>query len=217
MGCLLLATQIAKFMGPSWDPPWVLSAPDGPHDGPMNIAIWVVQKYGLCSTLVIALLYTISCYIELRCKGTDLKRSALRGKRQSNTKVLQKKGFYYYRVQCDAVKTRSLLSKVAVRVMSWWRHQMETFSALLAICAGNSPVPGEFPTQTPVTRNFDVFFAPSRPLWRHCNGIGCILWGQNLIYVLPLPWQYSVWYRDIMDRIKPPSDWLCQWVCVNDT
>ena len=28
---------------------------------------------------------------------------------------------------------------------SWWRHQMETFSALLAICAGNSPVPGEFP------------------------------------------------------------------------
>ena len=28
---------------------------------------------------------------------------------------------------------------------AWWRHQMETFSALLAICAGNSPVPGEFP------------------------------------------------------------------------
>ena len=28
---------------------------------------------------------------------------------------------------------------------SWWRHQMETFSALLAICAGNSPVAGEFP------------------------------------------------------------------------
>ena len=35
---------------------------------------------------------------------------------------------------------------------------METFSALLAICAGNSPVPGEFPTQRPVTRSFDVFF-----------------------------------------------------------
>ena len=41
---------------------------------------------------------------------------------------------------------------------SWWRLQMETFSALLAICAGNSPVPGEFPTQRPVTRNFGVFF-----------------------------------------------------------
>ena len=37
-------------------------------------------------------------------------------------------------------------------------HQMETFSALLAICAGNSPVHGEFPTQRPVTRSFDVYF-----------------------------------------------------------
>ena len=41
---------------------------------------------------------------------------------------------------------------------TWWRHQMETFSALLAICARNSPVPGEFPTQRPVTRSFDVYF-----------------------------------------------------------
>ena len=31
------------------------------------------------------------------------------------------------------------------RERTWWRHQMEIFSALLAICAGNSPVPGEFP------------------------------------------------------------------------
>ena len=42
---------------------------------------------------------------------------------------------------------------------TWWRHQMETFSALLAICAGNSPVTGDFPAQRPVTQNFDVFFA----------------------------------------------------------
>ena len=35
---------------------------------------------------------------------------------------------------------------------------METFSALLAISAGNSPVPGEFPEQRPVMRSFDVFF-----------------------------------------------------------
>ena len=34
---------------------------------------------------------------------------------------------------------------------------METFGALLAICAGNSLVPGEFPSQRPVTRSFDVF------------------------------------------------------------
>ena len=67
---------------------------------------------------------------------------------------------------------------------------METFSALLALCAGNSPVTGEFPSQRPVTRSFDVFFdlrpnkglskqswgwwfeTPSRPLWRHCNVTG---------------------------------------------
>ena len=35
---------------------------------------------------------------------------------------------------------------------------METFSVLLAICAVNSPVPGEFPTHWPVTRSFDVLF-----------------------------------------------------------
>ena len=35
---------------------------------------------------------------------------------------------------------------------------METFSALLAPYAGNSPVSGEFPTQRPGTRGFDVFF-----------------------------------------------------------
>ena len=35
---------------------------------------------------------------------------------------------------------------------------METFSVLLAICVGNSPVPGEFPAQRPVTQSFDVFF-----------------------------------------------------------
>ena len=28
---------------------------------------------------------------------------------------------------------------------TWWRHQMETFSALLALCSGNSPVPVNSP------------------------------------------------------------------------
>ena len=48
--------------------------------------------------------------------------------------------------------------KNGIESVPWWRHQMETFSALLAICAGNSPVPGEFPAQRPVTRSFDIFF-----------------------------------------------------------
>ena len=70
---------------------------------------------------------------------------------------------------------------------TWWRHQKKTFSALLALCAENSPITGEFPSQMPVTQSFDVFFdlrlnkrlskqsrswlfeTPSCPLWHHCN------------------------------------------------
>ena len=45
-----------------------------------------------------------------------------------------------------------------IYIASWWRHQVEPFSVLLAFCAGNSPVTGEFPAQRSVTRSFDVFF-----------------------------------------------------------
>ena len=41
---------------------------------------------------------------------------------------------------------------------TWWRHPMEIFPALLAICAGNSLVPGEFSARRPVTRSFDSCF-----------------------------------------------------------
>ena len=85
---------------------------------------------------------------------------------------------------------------------TWWRHQMETFSALLALCAGNSPVTGVFHKQRPATRSFDVFFdlrvnkRLSKQLWgwwfetpvsslrRHCNDKNALyignerLWGQ---------------------------------------
>ena len=61
---------------------------------------------------------------------------------------------------------------------------METFPALLALCEGNSPVTGEFPSQRPMTQSFGVFVfficackpskrrwfeTPPRSLWRHCN------------------------------------------------
>ena len=88
--------------------------------------------------------------------------------------------------------------------LSWWRHQKKPYSALLAICAGNTPVPGEFPAQRPVTRSFDVFFdlrlnkrlrrqsrgwwfeTPSRPLWRHCND-GLVLVWTEVILTASLP------------------------------
>ena len=47
-----------------------------------------------------------------------------------------------------------MIIKVANDSMSWWRHQMEAFSMLLAICEGNSPVTSEFPSQRPVTQMF---------------------------------------------------------------
>ena len=48
--------------------------------------------------------------------------------------------------------------RVAWEQLPMMRHQMETFSALLAICAGNSPASDELPTQRLVTRSFDIFF-----------------------------------------------------------
>ena len=92
---------------------------------------------------------------------------------------------------CDGITFS--FSNFIISSNAWWRHKTETFSALLAICAGNSPVTGEFPTQRPVTRSFDVFFdlhlnerlskqswnwwfeTPSSPLWRHCNGMSVSL------------------------------------------
>ena len=46
-----------------------------------------------------------------------------------------------------------------------WRHQMEIFSALLALVAGNLPVTGEFPSRRPVTRSFDIFFDLRLNVW----------------------------------------------------
>ena len=79
-------------------------------------------------------------------------------------------------------------------IFSWWRHQIKTFSALLAIYAGSSPVTGEFPAQRPLTRSSDISFdlrqtkwlskqwwswwfeTPPCPLWRHRNASKVKIW-----------------------------------------
>ena len=93
--------------------------------------------------------------------------------------------------------------------MTCWRHQMETFTALLAIYVGISPVSGDFPAQRPVTRSFDIFFdlrlnkrlskqswvwwfeTLSCPLWRRCNDMSGALFAPNAYngrpIVSPLP------------------------------
>ena len=72
-------------------------------------------------------------------------------------------------------------------------------------CAGNSLVTGEFPSQRPVTRSFDVFFdlrlykrlskqlrfwwvgRPSRSLWHHCNETDVrVNVRDGLVYVSPV-------------------------------
>ena len=87
-------------------------------------------------------------------------------------------------------KHRNRRTVMFTKLVAGWNSMMtslEAFSALLALCAGNSPVTGEFPSQRPVTRSFDVFFGlrlnkqlskrskhrwfetPSCSLWRHYN------------------------------------------------
>ena len=108
---------------------------------------------------------------------------------------------------------------------------METFFALLAICAGNWPVPGEFPAEMTVTRSFDVFFdlrlnkrlskqswgsgwwfeTLSRPLWRHCNvlvQLSSLVWegpktSMLIWYIFPPFQEHSV--SDML-KVKVPLD-----------
>ena len=85
----------------------------------------------------------------------------------------------------NAIKSASIFAVIYASCI-WWRHQMETSSTLLALCAGKSLVTGEFPSQKPVTPNFDVIFdrrlkqrlsikswfeTPSRSSRPHCNGV----------------------------------------------
>ena len=64
--------------------------------------------------------------------------------------------FYYHswrsnRQMLSSIACLCVMSFELVCVMdwflaiAWWRHQMETFSGLLALCVGNSPVPVNSP------------------------------------------------------------------------
>ena len=59
---------------------------------------------------------------------------------------------------CDCLRGNEVTMEDMYKIKPWWRHQMETFSALLALYAGNSLGTGEFSAQRPVTQSFDVFF-----------------------------------------------------------
>ena len=92
---------------------------------------------------------------------------------------------------------------------TWWRHQREAFSALLAICAGNSPVTGELPAQRPVMRGFDVFFdlrlnrrlsidgwvnnGEAGVLRRHCAHYDVIVRKDRVQQITAKLWAHFIW------------------------
>ena len=99
---------------------------------------------------------------------------------------------------------------------------------LVALCVGNSPVTGEFPSQRPVARNFDVvlfylilnqrlskqsrrwwFETPMYPLWRHCNdlskmrsrGLKSSLLGDRVLLILHILCHDRCWF----DNARSPA------------
>ena len=112
-------------------------------------------------------------------------------------------------------------------LLSWWRHEMEAFSALLAICVENAPITGEFPTQRPVTRNFDVFLdlrlnkrlskqsegwwfeTPAHPLWRHRTVAYLFAWEAQAPF--SITWLNS---PSPNHPTLPPPPLSCEWLLV---
>ena len=88
---------------------------------------------------------------------------------------------------------------------------METFSASLAICAGNAPVTGEFPAQRPVARGFDVFFdlRLNKPLSKHREAVDlrrhCTHY--DVIVMLRLKLQGAVDIHNLKRKTHGPHEW----------
>ena len=116
---------------------------------------WMVA-WTICWTNGLILIWDAVLLVQLRCNGWQPQNFTFSV--PSLTALLNAR----------AIAIRPRMSEYRIRAWepttwkhtkkSWWRHRMETFSALLALCGGNSPVTSEFPSQRPVTRRFDVFF-----------------------------------------------------------
>ena len=147
--------------------------------------------------------------------GTQLKPPLIASRETVSVDVMN---FYHV-----SVKLMTYRSKI---ITTWWRGnafiihddvvKMEIFSASLAISAGNSPVPGEFPPKA-LTRNVDVFFdlrlnkrlskqswdwwfeTPPRPLWCHrsvltlCEGNASIKTAIYFTYSRNVSRDYYFW------------------------
>ena len=89
-----------KVHGANMGSTWVLSAPDGPHVGPMNLAIWDIYEHETITAVLSSYFKTVGILLLLNCSN------------------------------CLQVVSGHQSSVFTTRGMgTWWRHQMETFSA----------------------------------------------------------------------------------------
>ena len=115
-------------------------------------------------------------------------------------------------------------------ILTWWRHQMETFFRVTGPLWREFTGPGEFPTQRPVTRGFDVFFVLrlnkplskqpwgcwfetlSRSLWRYRNEqyqmhveVWCGMWVIVMLFSVPNACGSMMW------NVSNCHAFLCTW------
>ena len=149
---------------------------------------WVVRKF--CHVTVISKAFSLFC-LEVVSICTYSSKCRLSNIKDSKTSISQK-AHQHCNTRTIVVLDNIIPITCNVHVpqnkyYTWWRHQMKTFFAWLAPCAGNSAVTGEFPVQRPGTRSFDVSFdlrlnkqlsseswgwwfeTQSRSWWRHRN------------------------------------------------
>ena len=152
-----LVTLIPMFMGPTWGP----SGADRTQVGPM-LASWTLLSEEVRN-------FTNERSTLDDCISDTKPESKV--KQWSNLTILH---------------GTKLIWHVTTKVCNiWWRHQMETFSALLALCVGNSLVTGAFPAQGQWRRALNKrlskqswgwrFETPSSSLWRHRNDIDILI------------------------------------------
>ena len=143
------------------------------------------------------------------------------------------KGLFYWEIEVDLpyrkkkieyhMYTRMIQS--TGNLASLWRHQMETVSALLAICEGNPPVTGGFLSQRASNTGFDDSFdvslnkrlskqtsrqwkeTPGYSFWRHCNA-WFALWDSHYTFGLALR------IRRLLPRRRYARNtfWLTSWL-----
>ena len=94
---------------------------------------------------------------------------------------------------------------------SWWRHQMGAFSAWLVLCAENSPVTGELPSQSASNAGFDVSLMWVRmpkkqsndrwfeTTWRSCDVIVMLLTKTG---IKPAALSFSIALRSPVPRMR---------------